>query len=397
MRELLTSGPATRTARLLGVLVAAVVLAAGCGVVSDALEDSERPLDLADWSAVEEAAQGQTVRFWLFGGDERVNRYIDEDVAAAAEAAGVAVTRIPVDDTADAVQRVLAERSSGRGGGTVDLIWINGENFALGKRAGVWLEDWVWELPNARYLDPDDPTLTTDFGVATEAQEAPWARAAFVFAHDPERTPEPPRSFEELLAFARENPGRFTYPAPPDFTGSAFVRQAVMTLGEDRAFDLLAELQPLQWREGAAFPGNEAELNDLFGNGEVDIAMSYNPDFVTAEVRTGRFRETVRPHVFDHGTLQNVSFVTIPENAPNLAGALVLADLLLSPEQQARKAEVVGLPTVLDLGRVPPEIRDRLEGAAGPHGLADLGEPLAELHVDRVGEIDERWRERILR
>lgn len=37
----------------------------------------------------------------------------------------------------------------------------------------------------------------------------------------------PPKSFAELKEWVQKNPGKFTYPSPPDFTGSAFIRQAL--------------------------------------------------------------------------------------------------------------------------------------------------------------------------
>jgi putative spermidine/putrescine transport system substrate-binding protein len=248
-------------------------------------------------------------------------------------------------------------------------------------------------------MDPDDPTLTTDFGVAVDGQELPWSRAAFVFAYDTQRIAEPPSSFDELLEFARENPGRFTYPAPPDFTGSAFVRQAVATLGEDSALDVLDDLRPLQWRKGETFPGSEAELNQLFGDGQVDIAMSYDPAFVAAGVRQGTFPPSTRPFVLEDGTLQNTSFVAIPANAANRDAALVVADLLLDPELQATKADpnVWGMPTVLAPDRVPRAARASLETAPGPHILSGLGRPVPELPVDDVADIDRRWKSEVLR
>ena len=109
-------------------------------------------------------------------------------------------------------------------------------------------------LPNAELLDADDATLFNDFGVATDGQEAPWSRAAFTFAYDEERLADPPDTFEELAAWVEENPGRFTYPAPPDFTGSAFVRQAVQALGEDEAIALMEALAPNLWSEGSTYP-----------------------------------------------------------------------------------------------------------------------------------------------
>jgi putative spermidine/putrescine transport system substrate-binding protein len=383
--------PRTRLAALLLVLVA---LTAAC------VEPTTADATPSDWDAVQAEARNQTVRWWMFSGDERANRFVDEHVAPAAEARGVTVQRVPVGDTVDAVQRVLAEVDAGRDEGSVDLIWINGENFALGKEAALWLSGWARELPNAGLVDWEDETIHTDFGVPVDGQSSPWTRGAFVFAHDPARTPEPPRSFEQLLAYARANPGRITYPAPPDFTGSAFVRQAVAALGEDEAFALLADLKPLQWRDGAAFPGSEAELNQLFGDGQVDLAMSYDPTFFATNVARGVFPERTRPFVLDSGTLQNTSYVTIPRNAANRAGALVVADLLLEPDLQAVLADpdVWGMPSVLDLDRLDEPSRAAIEGAPhGAHTLEDLGPRQVELPAERVGAVDARWREELRR
>jgi len=71
------------------------------------------------------------VRWWLYGGDDKVNAYVDDVVAPAARKLGVQIRRVPVTDTADALQRVIAQRRAGKtSGGAVDLIWINGEKFA---------------------------------------------------------------------------------------------------------------------------------------------------------------------------------------------------------------------------------------------------------------------------
>jgi putative spermidine/putrescine transport system substrate-binding protein len=349
------------------------------------------------WSSIASTARGQTVRLWMWGGEDALNRHIDDDVVPVAAAAGVRLVRVPVDDTATALARIAAERDAGRSsGGAVDLLWINGKNFAQGKDAGLWLPRWAERLPNATKLDPDDATLRNDFGVPTDGQEMPWSRAAFVLAHDPTRVSRPPTDFEALARYVAAHPGRVTYPAPPDFTGSAFVRQAVQALGEDRAFALLAEMRPNLWGRGERFPKDQAELDRLFASGQVDLAMSYNPSFVQSAVRRGEFAPTVRPYVFSTGTLQNVSFLAIPANASSPEGAQVVADLMLSPALQAAKLERVGIPTVLDLRRVG-DARAAFDIGASPHRLETFGPPLEELPASRVPELDRRWRDEVLR
>ncbi len=353
------------------------------------------------FAEIRQDARGETVRWWMYGGDDRINRYVDEEVRPAARRLGVTLERVPVSDTADAVQRVIAERRAGKdSGGAVDLIWINGENFAAGKRAGLWLEDWSESLPNSRYVDFSDPSIAKDFQVPIDGQEAPWSRAALVYAADTARVRHVPQDLDALLEWAREHRGRFTYPAPPDFTGSAFVRQVVQAKGEDEAFAYLRELKPLQYREGRVLPKSEAELNRLFADGEVDFAMSYEPNFIATAVRRGQFPRSVRPFVLSEGTLTNVSNVTIPKNAAHSAGARVVANLLLSPELQGIKADPkgLGIPTVLDTERLPADMRRRFSAlSTSPYRLQDVGKPLPELPADEVAPLEERWKREVLR
>jgi putative spermidine/putrescine transport system substrate-binding protein len=375
------------------------LLLAACGTPKAGAGGQPVP---SGWEGIQTAAKGQTVRWWLYGGDQRINAYIDRYVAPAAARLGVTLQRVPVADTADAVQRVLADRRAGKtAGGAVDLIWINGENFAAGKQAGLWLRDWIARLPNIRNVNLDDPAIARDLGEPVDAQEAPWSRAAFVFAADKSRTPNPPVTFPELLAYAKAHPGRITYPAPPDFTGSAFVRQAVQRLGSRQAgFAFLRALKPYQWRGGHTFPKSEAELNELFANGQVDLAMSYDPSFVAGAVAKGQFPPSTRPFLVGGGALVNTSYVTIPANAAHLQGAMVVANLLLDPRLQAIKADpdVVGVPTVLDPGRLPQAARGLFATATdSPYLLGSFGRPLPELPADQVAPIEQQWLREILR
>ncbi len=389
---------------LLTILAVTAGLAlAACG--SDSAPTSGAPASAGtdgSWQATLQQARGQTVRGWIYGGDDKINAYVDDDVAPALARFGVTLKRVPVTDTADAVKRVVAERRAGRtSGGGVDMIWINGENFASGKNAGLWLKSWSQTLPNAKaYVDQRDPSISTDFQVAVAHQESPWQRAAFVYAYDSAKVSDPPRSLDALLAYAKAHPGRFTYPAPPDFTGSAFVRQVVAARGEDAGFAYLRALKPYMYRKGESFPKSQAELDSMFGDGQVDFSMAYDSSFVNVGVRRGTFPKTARPLLIGTGALSNTSYVTIPANAAHVAGAKVLANVLLDPGLQARKADpkVLGNPTVLDrskLGARAAEF-DRTTGS-DPYLLKDFGAPVAELSADRVEPLEKRWTRDILR
>jgi len=392
----------SRRPLLATLAVAGAAALAGCGsAATSAPEDGAGTT--SDWSSTLARAKGDTVRFWMYGGDDKVNAYIDDRVAPALSRLGVTLRRIPISDTANAVQRVVAERRAGKtSSGGVDLIWINGENFATGKQAALWLKDWSTALPNAqRFVNQRDPSISTDFKVPVDGQESPWWRAAFVYAYDSARVSDPPRDFDALLAWAKAHPGRFTYPAPPDYTGSSFLRQVVAAKGADAAFAYLRALKPHMYRKGRVFPKSQAELEQLLGDGQVDFAMAYDANFVNADVRKGLFPRTARPLIIGEGALVNVSFVTIPANAAHPDAAKVLANVLLDPRLQAQKADprVLGNPTVLDLGKLGSR-RASFEAqaaGAGPYALTDFGTPVTELAAAQVAPLEKRWTAEVLR
>ena len=202
--------------------------------------------------------------------------------------------------------------------------------------------------------------------------------------------PEPPKSFAALLAWAKEHPGRFTYPAPPDFTGSVFVRhgfyeeaggfkellgsfdQKIYDAKAPAAWNYFNELKPLLWRNGETYPQGIDQLDQLFANGEVDLTMSYNPSHASGLVDKGTFPKTTKTYQFDAGTIANTHYLAIPFNAANKAGAMILADLLESPAAQIEKAKPAtwGDLPVIDATKISAEDKTALD--AVPRGEATL-------------------------
>ncbi|MBB3232363.1 ABC transporter substrate-binding protein [Halomonas stenophila] len=332
-----------------------------------------------DWDDIETQARGQTVYWNAWGGDAAVNRYIGWVAGRMAERHGVEVVHVKLDDTAAAVSRVIAEKSAGNvDDGAIDLVWINGENFAAMQRNGLLFGPFAQRLPHFALTAPDDnPEMRTDFTLPTEGFEAPWGKAQLTFYYDAERVETPPRDMRALLDWAKAHPGRFTYPLVPDFLGSTFLKQALLELVEDPTvlaepaddhdvaavtaplWDYLDALHPHLWRQGRHFPASGPELKQLMGDGELTLAFTFNPAEPAAAVADHQLPPTTRSYVLDGGTLGNVHFVAIPFNARHKAGAMVLANYLLSPEAQARKQDIAvwGDPTVLDMDRLDADAR----------------------------------------
>ncbi|WP_431797071.1 ABC transporter substrate-binding protein [Microbacterium kunmingense] len=372
------------------------------------------------WEQVLADADGQTVQLWMYGGDDQGNAYVDDILAPAVAEYGVTLERVPVTDTRDALNRVFTEIQAGRGDGTVDLIWVNGDNFRTGKEADAWLCGWTDLLPNMANTDPADPLLLSDFGTEVDGCEAPWHKAQFTLVYNSDTVTDVPTSMAEVLEWAEANPGRFTYPAPPDFTGSVFVREVLASVsgGADevpvdfsqQAFDdltpalyaRLAELAPSLWRGGDTYPANEAELGQLFADGQVDMMMTYGPATLTGLVADGTYPAGTKVLELSDGTVGNASFLGLPANSDAAAGAMVVANEALSVEQQVAKAEpdVWGQFTVLDIDGLEPGDRalfDTLPASpvVPPYEVLSRNAH-AELAAEWVPAIDEGWRTEVL-
>jgi len=136
----------------------------------------------------------------------------------------------------------------------------------------------------------------------------------------------------------------------------------------------------------------------MVDDGEIDIAISFNPNEASAAVRSGQLPESVRTYTFDEGTIGNTHFVTIPFNANAKAGAMAAANFLISAEAQARKAdpEFWGDPTVLDLDKLSEDEKALFTSIdLGPWALPiGSGITLPEPHASWAGALEEEWLKR---
>jgi len=366
------------------------------------------------WPDVLAAARGQTVYFNAWAGSDRTNAYLQWVATEVQKDFGVRLEHVKITDTADVVKRVRAEKAAGRKAreGTVDLVWINGENFAAMKADSLLFSPWAEQLPNFVKVDTvGKPTTLNDFSVPTDGLESPWGMAQFTFFADSRRLPAPPQSMNELLALAKRQPGRISYPRLPDFTGTTFVKQALLETVADRAvlakppvqsefervtaplWKFLDELHPHLWRAGRQFPQSPAAIRQMVADGELVLGMTFNPNEAANEVAARRLPATVISWQFNGGTIGNTHFVAIPYNARAPEGAQVVANFLLSARAQARKADITvwGDPTVLDLARLTPQERAEFPTQSLPGQVSAPAPTLPEPHATWVDPVEKEW------
>ncbi len=404
--------------RLLATLAVGVLALSACS--SSGGGNPSATLDASNWSSVLAAAKGQRVNWYMYGGDDTLNTFVTGYVADALRKDGVTLNQVKVTDTGDAVNTVLGEKQGGKtAGGAVDAIWINGENFATGVQAKIWYCGWVKDLPNAKYVDFTNPAVTSDFGVPVNGCESVWQQADSALVYNNAKlTPADVASVTSLLAWAKTHPGRFTYPALPDFTGSMAVRtilydtiggpqslsgpfdEATYAPAASKLFARLNAIAPSLWRGTSTYPQSEDAVEKLYADGVIDAYFTYGPGAVADKVDKGQYPATTREAVPSVGNIANISNIAIPNDAAHRAAALVLANLLQDPATQLALYQAEGIYPGIDLDKTSPQTRSAFAAVPLSPSVLPLAALLAhaqpELASAYVTRIEKDWKSAVL-
>ena len=311
------------------------------------------------WQQTLKEARGQTVYFYAWGGSKPVNDYLRWAAREIASRYKVRLRHVKVADISEAVSRLKAEDGSKS---AIDLLWINGENFSYLKAQKLLLGKLPSAIPNTTLLATEQLSLHNDFGVPMEGYEVPWgvgqfnliANQSLFSAKNPEQTSITPA---DILSAAKRNPGRISYPRPPEFHGTTFLKQLLVALtdSDPRLFALatpnaqqqllpalwhyLDKLHPLIWQNGSAFPSSNTEQLALFTQQQLDLAVSFNPNQMAKEQSEKRIASNAQRLFFDGGAITNSHNLAIPKGAQSPAGAKVVIHFLLSELAQKHKVD----------------------------------------------------------
>ncbi len=387
-------------------------------------EDERKSVMTYDnWDAVVKDGSGKTVTIFMWGGNESINQYMDGYVSKhMKDQYNITLKRVPM-NAPEYLTKLINEKKGNISIGTGDLLWINAENFLTAKSGGLLDGPFTELLPNqAKFYDKSASDLAYDSGIAIEGFEAIWGRAQLVLTYDEAKVPNPPKSYTELLIWAKKNPGKFTFPkVPEDFVGTAFVRNAYYELTgqtdvflsdmSEASFKSLSEpvvsyfdeLVPYLWNNGASFPASQSQQDEFFKNGEIYITMGFEVGKTAGLVASGVYPETVKTYVFDSGSIGNSHYLAIPYNAPESAAALLTIDFLQSPEAQLEKmkAEVWGDMPAFDPSKTDDAVRAKLaeiESVKGSITLETLAtKRLPEMKSQYIDWIKAIWSNEIVK
>ena len=356
-----------------------------------------------DWNKIEKKAQGQTVYFYAWGGNQDINNYLRWANKQLQKRYNITLKHVKVSDISEAITRLLAEKTTSKNtNGSIDMVWVNGENFKTMKSQKLIIAPFAQQLPNWKYVDKSLP-VNNDFAEPTLGLEAPWGVGQLVFIYDSKHVQNPPMSFTEMLAYAQEHPNKLSYPKPPSFYGTSFLKSALLELASDPQqlyfpvnkssflqisaplWAYLDKFHKVAWQQGKQFPANNAETIQLLDDGQLDLAISFNPNEVISAQRKGNLATTTKAYALKAGALSNIHFLTIPWNANAKEAALVAINFLLSPQAQSKKADlsVWGDPTILQSQYI-----------TGLDQKTQLFKSIPELHPSWQQALEAEWHKR---
>ncbi|PYZ91670.1 ABC transporter substrate-binding protein [Salipaludibacillus keqinensis] len=399
---------------IVALLVLITMSLVGCSSGNENTNTNEN-LSEASWEEIASEAEGSEVGIYMWGGDDGINRYIDDYVAPALqEQYDVTLNRYPM-DAQDFLSKLMTEKQAGQEEGTADILWINGENFRSAKNNDLLYGDFASLLPNMESSIGDEaPFIHMDMGTEIDGHQVPWGNVQFAYQYNSEIVSDPPSSIEELVQWSIDHPGQFTYPNPTDFTGNGFIRHIMYDIADDPAlletfneewleengediWERLTEFKDSLWRQGNTYPESLAQLDQLYASGEVAFTMGFNEHRAESLIEDGVFSPSTETVVIEPGSISNTHYLSVPFNSPEPEGAMVAINFLISQEAQIQKIDpsMWGEGSVLDTSLLSEEELQELEDMSGPT-IVQNKDILPELDARYHDWITENWEQQVV-
>lgn len=366
-----------------------------------------------------EQAKGDKVSFYGWGGDEDRNKWLSQTVAPIIkDKYDINLEIIPM-DIDDILSKLSGEKQAGLENGSIDMIWINGENFYSAKENDLLFGPFTQALPNFdKYIDKEDSEIRNDFGFSIDGYEAPYSKAQLVFINDKAKSIETPANAEEFMDYCKKYKGKVTYPASTDFTGSAFIRtmiydivgheqfanmkadKAIVKSEIEPALKYFRELNKYLWNDGKTFPATSGEVDNMFRDGELMMTLNYYPYTAAVGIEKAYYPDSVQTFLFDKGTVGNTNYIAIAKNSAKKAAAMIAINEIISAEIQATQFEELRSLPVISHDKLNDREKYRFSQIDIGKGVLPqdeiLSKRLAEMPANIVPIIEELWLEEVV-
>ncbi len=270
--------------------------------------------------------------------------------------------------------KIIAAKRTGRQT-DVDLFETQPTIIAQSASEGIWARITKDNVANSAKVDLQRPEVLVSGGFGV-----PYRGSSVVLAYNSKYVKDPPKTYDDIIAWIKKNPGKFTYCIPEtcgsgqaflyvalykfanstDFTGQSY--DATKEAAWKPAFELLRSLNPAIYNNGFYPNGNVAVLQ-LLGRESIWMAPVWS-DLGVSYLDQGLLPKTVKLVQVSPPFTGGDSAMAIPVHAEHQgAGMMFLNWLLTSKAQSIVVNKLAGYPGI-EWKYMPKDVRDKFAGIA---------------------------------
>ena len=182
----------------------------------------------------------------------------------------------------------------------------------------------------------------------------PYRASTVMLAYNSTKVTKVPKTLDEVLAWIKANPGKFTYNVPSGGgSGYSFAQTVLdMNLTADerlamslaankdiqakwaKGWDTLRDLNKYTYGKNGTYPANNAATLNLLATGEIDMGTVWSDQFASAKA-AGTMPANIKATAIKSPSLTGgPATLGIPINGSNRTGGRLLANFVLSPAMQ---------------------------------------------------------------
>lgn len=305
-------------------------------------------------------------------------------------------------------EKLLADKQSGRETGDIDVAMVHQKFMSWAMKEDLLL-DYAKNASTWQYVTAAD--AKNALGTNIEGYGIPMFHSQTAIAYNPDLVPNPPKTFEELVQWVKDNPGKFGYNGiKGGMSGVSFaVGWIYWKSGKYEKYAVTGpfeEAEVATWEQGLkdlkefhksiTFTAGNVGTLDALNRGEIAMGPVWVDMFYTFKLE-GKMDPKIRLALPDPGMPGQPMYFVIPKNAPNPEWAMKWIEYATSPEVQGkiiidRYNWYPGIDGSFVKDAAPPEAFDRLYADITPELLSKngLSFPIVEYN-DAMLESYEKW------
>lgn len=305
-------------------------------------------------------------------------------------------------------EKLLAEKNAGKEEWDVDVAMVH-QIFLTWAMEEDLLLQYAHDADTWQYVT--SPHAKNALGTDVDGYVIPMFHSQTALAYNPEFVDDPPTSYEELVEWVQENPGKFGYNGiKGGMSGVAFTTGWLYwktgNYEEYATTGPFAESEVEIWQpafedlkafnENVTLTAGNVGTLDALNRGEISMGPVWVDMFYTF-MQEGKLDPNLKLTILDPGMPGQPMYFVIPKKASNPEMAKEFVEFVTSPKIQG---EVIidrynwypGIDGQYVRDEAPPEAFDRLYADISPEELAEEGRafPLAD-YFQAMLEAYERW------